>query len=216
MVFVKGVCSSKRLSWIRADNKTGCNTVVACYAAAVLVFGMVVASPAAPPAALACNVAHSACFTAARRDPLCAYSLQQDCTTVEIKENRGQDRRCTWRKRTAALSQWFFKRPLCALLYVGLLVCTTHAAGAPLPQVMDIQTRFWLSHRRTRVSPKDESVKLSTCHIEIGARAQIIYGELVAEKAVLAKAVASLNTVRRKGKANIHIMELPEDKYTED
>ncbi|KAJ7128636.1 hypothetical protein C8R44DRAFT_850999 [Mycena epipterygia] len=40
---------------------------------------------------------------------------------------------------------------------------------------------------------------------------QVICEELVAEKKALAKAVASLNTVRRKGKANIHIMELQED-----
>ncbi|KAJ6520786.1 hypothetical protein DFH09DRAFT_1331613 [Mycena vulgaris] len=64
--------------------------------------------------------------------------------------------------------------------------------------------------------PKDELVKTFHNHVEIGAQAQKIFGELVAEKEVLAKAVASLNTVRRKGKANIHIMELPEDEYIED
>ncbi|KAJ6462394.1 hypothetical protein C8R47DRAFT_1225541 [Mycena vitilis] len=40
----------------------GCNTVaVACYAGAGLVFGTVVAAPAAPAAALACNAALGTC-----------------------------------------------------------------------------------------------------------------------------------------------------------
>ncbi|KAJ7691962.1 hypothetical protein B0H17DRAFT_1062265 [Mycena rosella] len=42
--------------------QTGCNTVaVACYAGAGLVFGTVVAAPAAPAAALACNLALGTC-----------------------------------------------------------------------------------------------------------------------------------------------------------
>ncbi|KAJ7187815.1 hypothetical protein C8R46DRAFT_1052674 [Mycena filopes] len=42
--------------------QTGCNTVaVACYAGAGLVFGTVIAAPAAPAAALACNVALGTC-----------------------------------------------------------------------------------------------------------------------------------------------------------
>ncbi|KAJ7743748.1 hypothetical protein B0H14DRAFT_3897621 [Mycena olivaceomarginata] len=42
--------------------QTGCNTVaVACYAGAGLVFGTVVAAPAAPAAAIACNVALGTC-----------------------------------------------------------------------------------------------------------------------------------------------------------
>ncbi|KAJ7147695.1 hypothetical protein C8R43DRAFT_1129611 [Mycena crocata] len=42
--------------------QTGCNTVaVACYAGAGLVFGTVVAAPAAPAAAVACNVALGTC-----------------------------------------------------------------------------------------------------------------------------------------------------------
>ncbi|KAJ7604390.1 hypothetical protein FB45DRAFT_1039968 [Roridomyces roridus] len=42
--------------------QTGCNTVVvACYAGAGLVFGTVVAAPAAPAAALACNAALGTC-----------------------------------------------------------------------------------------------------------------------------------------------------------
>lgn len=59
--------------------------------------------------------------------------------------------------------------------------------------------------------PKDETVKTVYNHVEIRARAQLIFGELVAEREVLSKAVASLRTVRRKGKANIHITELLED-----
>ncbi|KAJ7780066.1 hypothetical protein DFH07DRAFT_1025822 [Mycena maculata] len=42
--------------------QTGCNTVaVACYAGAGLIFGTVVAAPAAPVAALACNAALGTC-----------------------------------------------------------------------------------------------------------------------------------------------------------
>ncbi|KAF7371160.1 hypothetical protein MSAN_00751400 [Mycena sanguinolenta] len=42
--------------------QTGCNTLaVACYAAAGLTFGTVVAAPAAPAAALACNAALGTC-----------------------------------------------------------------------------------------------------------------------------------------------------------
>ncbi|KAJ7080818.1 hypothetical protein B0H15DRAFT_786982 [Mycena belliarum] len=45
--------------------QTGCNTVtVACYAGAGLVFGTVVAAPAAPAAAIACNVALGTCSAA--------------------------------------------------------------------------------------------------------------------------------------------------------
>ncbi|KAJ7724508.1 hypothetical protein B0H16DRAFT_1736697 [Mycena metata] len=42
--------------------QTGCNTLaVACYAGAGLVFGTVIAAPAAPVAALACNAALGTC-----------------------------------------------------------------------------------------------------------------------------------------------------------
>ncbi|KAF7345529.1 hypothetical protein MVEN_01571500 [Mycena venus] len=42
--------------------QTGCNAVaVACYAGAGLVFGTVVAAPAAPAAAITCNVALGTC-----------------------------------------------------------------------------------------------------------------------------------------------------------
>ncbi|KAJ7114020.1 hypothetical protein C8R44DRAFT_710420 [Mycena epipterygia] len=42
--------------------QTGCNTLaVACYAGAGLVFGTVVAAPAAPAAALACNAGLGTC-----------------------------------------------------------------------------------------------------------------------------------------------------------
>ena len=64
--------------------------------------------------------------------------------------------------------------------------------------------------------PKDETVKTVYNHVEIRARAQLIFGELVAEREVLSKAVASLRTVRRKGKANIHITELLEDECVGD
>ncbi|KAJ7120154.1 hypothetical protein C8R44DRAFT_736998 [Mycena epipterygia] len=59
--------------------------------------------------------------------------------------------------------------------------------------------------------PKEETVNTFHSHIEIGPRAHTMFQEISAETVLLAKAVASLNTVQRKGKANIHIMELPED-----
>ncbi|KAJ7255123.1 hypothetical protein B0H12DRAFT_1071051 [Mycena haematopus] len=64
--------------------------------------------------------------------------------------------------------------------------------------------------------PKDEAVNSFQNHLEIGVRAHKIYDELMAEKETLAKAVASLNTVRRKGKANIHILDLAEDDCVEE
>ncbi|KAJ7257638.1 hypothetical protein C8J57DRAFT_1234785 [Mycena rebaudengoi] len=47
--------------------------------------------------------------------------------------------------------------------------------------------------------------------LEIGAHAQKLFEMLYDERDALATAVASLNTVRRKGKANINIVELDED-----
>ena len=48
-------------------------------------------------------------------------------------------------------------------------------------------------------------------HVEIGQWAQRIFEELVAEKEKLTKAVASLNAVRWKGKANANILEIVEE-----
>jgi hypothetical protein len=53
-------------------------------------------------------------------------------------------------------------------------------------------------------------------HVEIGQRARQIFEELAAEKEKLAKAVASLNTVRRKGKANVNILEMDEEEEAEE
>ncbi|KAJ7021091.1 hypothetical protein C8F04DRAFT_1195848 [Mycena alexandri] len=64
--------------------------------------------------------------------------------------------------------------------------------------------------------PKDETIKAFHNRLEIGSRVYRILEDLLAEKEVLAKAVASFNTVRRKGKADIHILELPEDDCLED
>ncbi|KAF5322939.1 hypothetical protein D9619_002268 [Psilocybe cf. subviscida] len=45
--------------------QTGCNTLaVACYTAAGLTFGTIVAAPAAPAVALACNAALGTCSAA--------------------------------------------------------------------------------------------------------------------------------------------------------
>jgi hypothetical protein len=51
--------------------------------------------------------------------------------------------------------------------------------------------------------------------VEIGAQAYKLFEELQGEKVKLSKAVASQNMVRRQGKADIHILELPEDDCVE-
>ncbi|KAK7013894.1 hypothetical protein R3P38DRAFT_3322441 [Favolaschia claudopus] len=48
-------------------------------------------------------------------------------------------------------------------------------------------------------------------HVEIGQAEQRIYEELDAETPFLAKAVAALNTVRRKGKADVNLVDVEED-----
>ncbi|KAJ7148714.1 hypothetical protein C8R43DRAFT_952404 [Mycena crocata] len=55
------------------------------------------------------------------------------------------------------------------------------------------------------------SVKTFSNHLEVGTRGFAIFEELIREKALVCKAVASLNTVRRKGKVHINLEELPED-----
>ncbi|KAJ7448648.1 hypothetical protein B0H11DRAFT_1928984 [Mycena galericulata] len=72
------------------------------------------------------------------------------------------------------------------------------------------QTPSWHSSHETTQS----RAKAIYNHIEIGAHK--IFEELTFEKEVHAKAVASLNTVRRKGKAHIHITELEEDDCIEE
>jgi hypothetical protein len=51
--------------------------------------------------------------------------------------------------------------------------------------------------------------------VEIGVWAYKLFEELQGKKGKLSKAAASLNTVQRKGKADIHILELPEDRCVE-
>jgi hypothetical protein len=51
--------------------------------------------------------------------------------------------------------------------------------------------------------------------VEIGVQAYKLFEELQGEKVKLAKAIASLNTVWKKGKVDIHILELPEDDCVE-
>ncbi|KAK6992640.1 hypothetical protein R3P38DRAFT_3430332 [Favolaschia claudopus] len=48
-------------------------------------------------------------------------------------------------------------------------------------------------------------------HLEIGRKAYAVFEELDAERELLAKAVASLNTVRRKGKPNVNLVEVEEE-----
>ncbi|KAJ7023449.1 hypothetical protein C8F04DRAFT_1287146 [Mycena alexandri] len=57
----------------------------------------------------------------------------------------------------------------------------------------------------------NEPVKEFRDHVEIGLHGQKIFDELFMEREVLGKAVASLNTVRRKGKANINIIDVEEE-----
>jgi hypothetical protein len=54
-------------------------------------------------------------------------------------------------------------------------------------------------------------VKVFPNHVEIGRRAYDLFEGLMAEKELVCKAVASLNTVRRKGQKNISLAEVPED-----
>jgi hypothetical protein len=63
--------------------------------------------------------------------------------------------------------------------------------------------------------PKDEGVKPFPTHVEIGVQAYELFEKLQGEKVKLSKAIARLNTVRRKGKADIHILELPGDDCVE-
>ncbi|KAJ7610739.1 hypothetical protein DFH06DRAFT_1147981 [Mycena polygramma] len=79
----------------------------------------------------------------------------------------------------------------------------------------------WWPERVTfqdNVDNEDETVKTFRDHVEIGFRAYSLFGarDLEDEKEPLSKAVASLNTVRRKGKGNIHILELREDDGDKD
>ncbi|KAJ7092782.1 hypothetical protein B0H15DRAFT_947610 [Mycena belliarum] len=72
------------------------------------------------------------------------------------------------------------------------------------------------SHSFLALLPQDESENVQDFrdHLEVGPRSQLIFDELCAEKGALAKAVASLNTVRRKGKANVNIIDIEEDEDT--
>ncbi|KAJ6474821.1 hypothetical protein C8R45DRAFT_1102969 [Mycena sanguinolenta] len=61
-----------------------------------------------------------------------------------------------------------------------------------------------------------ESDNIFRDHVEIGAKAQKIFDELRAETETLGRAVASLNTVRRKGKANVNLLDIEENEDSED
>jgi hypothetical protein len=58
---------------------------------------------------------------------------------------------------------------------------------------------------------KDALIKGFRDHVEIGVHAQKLFDHLFTEKEGLATAIASLDTVRRRGKSNINIVELDED-----
>ncbi|KAJ6506818.1 hypothetical protein C8R45DRAFT_1069768 [Mycena sanguinolenta] len=53
-------------------------------------------------------------------------------------------------------------------------------------------------------------------HVEISGAAQQIFDELRAENELLGRAVASLNTVRRRGQANVNILEIDENKEDDE
>ncbi|KAJ6482000.1 hypothetical protein C8R45DRAFT_831482, partial [Mycena sanguinolenta] len=59
--------------------------------------------------------------------------------------------------------------------------------------------------------PAEDKVKVLPNHVEIGPRGYSLFDTLMGEKDGLCKAVASLNTVRRKGKKNINLVDVPED-----
>ena len=61
-----------------------------------------------------------------------------------------------------------------------------------------------------------ESVNIFRDHVEIGAKAQKIFDELQAETETLGRAVASLNTIRRKGKVNVYPLDMEENEDSED
>ncbi|KAJ7111863.1 hypothetical protein C8R44DRAFT_632580, partial [Mycena epipterygia] len=61
-----------------------------------------------------------------------------------------------------------------------------------------------------------ETVKEFRQHVEIGLRGEKIFDELLIEREVLAKAVASLTTIRRTGKSNVNILDLEEDEDVEE
>ncbi|KAF8135369.1 hypothetical protein K438DRAFT_1640094, partial [Mycena galopus ATCC 62051] len=57
----------------------------------------------------------------------------------------------------------------------------------------------------------DELIKHFPTHLQVGTQAQKIFDELRAETEALGKAVASLNTVQRKGKANANLVDIDEE-----
>ncbi|KAJ7436725.1 hypothetical protein B0H11DRAFT_2255972 [Mycena galericulata] len=57
----------------------------------------------------------------------------------------------------------------------------------------------------------NEGVSIFREHVEVGLRATKIFEELSDERELLAKAVASLNMVRRKGKTNVSLLEIEDD-----
>ncbi|KAJ7473063.1 hypothetical protein B0H11DRAFT_2282601 [Mycena galericulata] len=56
-----------------------------------------------------------------------------------------------------------------------------------------------------------ETVKEFRDHVEVSLRAQMMFEELSAEWEVLAKTVASLNMVRRKGMPNVSLLNVEEE-----
>lgn len=59
--------------------------------------------------------------------------------------------------------------------------------------------------------PSSDRVAESRTHVEVSTASGKIYEELLQDKSALAKAVISLNTIRRKGKASVSVLSIIED-----
>ncbi|KAJ6448790.1 hypothetical protein C8R47DRAFT_1084923 [Mycena vitilis] len=70
---------------------------------------------------------------------------------------------------------------------------------------------------RTKILESSDSSSDNGCwlkqlnHVEVGMRGENLFNELTQKIKALGTAVASLNTVKRKGKANADLMDLEED-----
>jgi hypothetical protein len=60
-----------------------------------------------------------------------------------------------------------------------------------------------------------DGTKVFSNYVEIGLVVYNIFEDLMTEKELLCKAVASLNTVQRKGQQHISLIEVPEDGVAE-
>ncbi|KAJ7616877.1 hypothetical protein B0H17DRAFT_1152550 [Mycena rosella] len=97
-----------------------------------------------------------------------------------------------------------FKNTRCADLSLGAIERFAHLPSNSFLAILPVEAN------------EAESMKIYANHVEIGSRAYAMFESLMVEKELLCKAVATLNTVRRKGKADISLAELPEDDWIWD